>query len=583
VVWPALAALAAASTLFFVLVPARVEGIAGRELLRAARLVEPEILAALAAEDLTAAVDEIASRGDLRITLVERDGRVLADSAPPEGGVEAMVNHRDRPEVAGALRDGAATAVRRSETRDEDTVYAARLLRRPAGEAVILRLARPLPSLAAARRDLAITFALAAVAALAAASAAWWRLDRRWFRPLARLIHDAETMAARGRGRLEPPAAEELAAFASAVNRLADRIEEQVAEVAAQRDRLEAILASLPDGVLVTAADGRTASANRAFRDLFGLGDRPIEGRWPAEVVRQPLLAAVVERTLAERSTAGGSLEVLGAERRLVSLQGTPLGGSAAAGGAVVVARDVTAVERLNEVRRDFVANVSHELRTPLAAIRAYTETLRDGALNDEEAAPRFLERVLAQCRRLQALLDDLLTLSRLEAPAEARGERLAVDLAQVARRAVETVAGATREKEVSVSLDAGPVPPISGDADALERLVSNLLDNAVKYNRPGGRVAVAVRRVEDGVEIEVSDTGIGIPADALPRIFERFYRVDKARSREEGGTGLGLAIVKHVAQAHGGRVDVESDIGRGTTFRVRLPLSGGRSGDSPS
>jgi two-component system, OmpR family, phosphate regulon sensor histidine kinase PhoR len=241
----------------------------------------------------------------------------------------------------------------------------------------------------------------------------------------------------------------------------------------------------------------------------------------------------------------------------------------------VVVARDTTELTRVADMRRDFVANVSHELKTPLAAIRGYAETLRDGALDEGPTARRFTERILWQCRRLQALLDDLLTLSRLEGVTPPP-QREPVDLAALVRRTVELLAASAREKRVAVEVVEEPLPPVPGDADALERLLTNLLDNALKYNRPDGQVTVRLRREGGQAVIEVSDTGIGIPQEALARIFERFYRVDKGRAREEGGTGLGLAIVKHVAQSHGGQVEVDSRIGRGSTFRVRLPFAEG-------
>jgi two-component system phosphate regulon sensor histidine kinase PhoR len=271
---------------------------------------------------------------------------------------------------------------------------------------------------------------------------------------------------------------------------------------------------------------------------------------------------------------------------------GTPKGGAAPREiqGAVVVARDTTQATRLDEMRRDFVANVSHELKTPLSAIRAYAETLRDGALEDRPAAQRFVARILEQSRRLQALLDDLLTLSRLES-LEERPRREPVDLLPILRRAVEVVEDAARGRGIEVRIEeppgaAAPVPPVLADREGLERLTTNLLENAVKYNREGGRVAIRLSRTASGeapgerghAVLEVADTGIGIPEEALPRIFERFYRVDKGRARPEGGgaggTGLGLAIVKHVTQSAGGQVEVESELGVGTTFRVRLPLA---------
>jgi two-component system phosphate regulon sensor histidine kinase PhoR len=224
-------------------------------------------------------------------------------------------------------------------------------------------------------------------------------------------------------------------------------------------------------------------------------------------------------------------------------------------------------------MRRDFVANVSHELKTPLTAIRGYAETLRDGALDEPPTAKRFTERILNQCRRLQELLDDLLILSRLEG-VDASLERGPVSLDAVARHAVELLGPVAREKGVGIELKEEPLPQIQGDAGGLERLLLNLIDNAIKYSRPDGRITVSVGRCGGDALLEVSDTGIGIPPESIPRIFERFYRVDKGRAREEGGTGLGLAIVKHIAQAHGGQVDVESRAGHGSTFRVRLPLA---------
>ncbi|HXT21983.1 MAG TPA: ATP-binding protein, partial [Thermoanaerobaculia bacterium] len=321
--------------------------------------------------------------------------------------------------------------------------------------------------------------------------------------------------------------------------------------------------------VLVADAEGRAVLANPAFARLFGIRGG-VAGKLPIEVAREPVLQELVAATLRTRAAGAAELVVERGERRHVALLASPLGRSS---GVVLVARDVTPFVRLTEVRRDFVANVSHELKTPLAAIRGMTETLRDGALDDLETADRFLARMLDQCGRLQALVDDLLTLSRLESPASGKDAQPAepVDLGELARTASEVVASTAVERDVSVEVVTAE-ERLRGDADALERLLVNLLDNAVKYNRPGGSVRLEVRRDGDEVVIEVRDTGIGIPAEHLPRIFERFYRVDRARSRSEGGTGLGLAIVKHVAQLHGGRVEVESEPGKGSTFRVLLP-----------
>jgi two-component system phosphate regulon sensor histidine kinase PhoR len=221
-------------------------------------------------------------------------------------------------------------------------------------------------------------------------------------------------------------------------------------------------------------------------------------------------------------------------------------------------------------MRRDFVGNVSHELKTPLAAIRGFAETLRDGALDEPPVARRFTDRILEQCRRLQALLDDLLTLSRLETVALREREPVALD--GLVRHAVDTLAPLAREKRVQVEVDASGVTDVLGEADAIERLVLNLLENAIKYNRPDGKVTVRLSATGEHVLLEVTDTGIGIPPDALPRIFERFYRVDKGRAREEGGTGLGLAIVRAVAELHGGHAELRETGPRGSVFTLSLP-----------
>jgi two-component system phosphate regulon sensor histidine kinase PhoR len=515
-------------------------------------------------------VTGLAGRSALRLTVIAGDGTVLADSARAAGEVADMENHAQRPEVRGALTAGVGTAVRRSDTTGVDYAYAAQAQTLTRGRVVVVRLALPLQRLHVLPGQLAGTLALAAVAALAVMATVSWWLHRRLFVPLSDMVAGADALA---RGafdhRLPVPAEQELATLAAAINRLAAAVQDQVAAAGAERDHLRAILASMSEGVLVAGDDGRALYANLALRRLLGLAGE-VEGRSPVELVRQPPLAELVAATLREGRPQSGELQVPGAERRTLALTTAPLRGGGR--GAVLVVRDVTPFLRLAETRRDFVANVSHELKSPLAAIRGYAETLRDGALAEPPTARRFIERILEQCARLQALLADLLTLSRLES-VEAVLERAPVDLLALARRTADLAATAAAERGVAVAV-AGEPTPVSGDAAALERLLFNLVDNAVKYNRRGGSVHVRVASAGGQAVVEVRDTGVGIPAEALPRVFERFYRVDQGRGREDGGTGLGLAIVKHVAQLHGGRVEVESEPGRGSLFRVVLPLA---------
>lgn len=347
------------------------------------------------------------------------------------------------------------------------------------------------------------------------------------------------------------------------------RADERVARAESQSRQFEAVVRGMSEGVLVTDADGRVSFANPQWRELFGLTG-PLEGIPVLELGRQTALDTMLAATLGDGQAHQIELELKEPLPRTLLLNSAPLHG---AGGAVVVAQDMTEFLRLTEIRRDFVANVSHELKTPLSAIRGFAETLVDGAKDDPNASAEFLDRILKQCSRLEALLSDLLTLSRLEHTA-GKGRALPVDLAIILDEAVEVVSERLAEKNLQLEVDRRSVPSIQGDAVALERLCVNLLDNAVKYNRSGGRIWVRLFESDHAVVLEVEDTGIGIPANALDRLFERFYRVDKGRSRAEGGTGLGLAIVKHSTNLHYGEVEVESELGRGSLFRVRLPIS---------
>ncbi|HVR99185.1 MAG TPA: ATP-binding protein [Thermoanaerobaculia bacterium] len=574
-IWPALAAVLTATVLLWNLLHGLIEQGASSELLRTLQILTP-LAAQTSAEHsgepgpaLQRWVRSLAADSELRITLIRADGTVAADSAVSADRLPTLENHAARPEVRQALQNGQGTAVRPSATTGQTYVYAARALATPQGEVLVLRLAQPLEQVRQLRGHLAAAMAFAALAAGVAILLTSWWLDRRLFEPLSRLIAGAGDLAYGRARRVEIPEEEELAALARALNQLAETAEAQFEVVRTERDHLKAILAGMSEGVLVVGADGRAQLTNPAFRRLFDFADE-VTGRPVLEIVRLPELARVVEDTLKTGEPQSGQVELPSPEKKTLLLASAALPGGEH--GAVVVARDTTELTRVADMRRDFVANVSHELKTPLAAIRGYAETLRDGALDEGPVARRFTDRILWQCRRLQALLEDLLTLSRLEGISLPK-EREAVDLHAVVRRTVEVLSGSARDKKVHLEVEEAPVPPIPGDGDAIERMLSNLIDNAIKYNRPDGEVMVRLSQSGPQAVVEVSDTGIGIPQDSLSRIFERFYRVDKGRSREEGGTGLGLAIVKHVAQAHGGQVDVESRIGKGTTFRVRLPL----------
>ncbi len=574
---PAAAAVATICVLLWLLLPNLLVRAVADQLLNQARVLEPSIQSQLesgaaldsgATSVLQTQVHALPAGTPLRVTVIARDGTVLADSAESDEQLASLENHAQRPEIRAAMQQATGFSVRRSTTTGQEYVYAARRLTISDGRLFTLRLAMPLKQLAELRTRLATVALWALAAALAAMMAVSLWFDRYLFQPLVRLIRGAQLLAAgRYDHRLQLPKNRQLAPLAEALNRLAKRVRDQITAVETERDHFHKILSAMPEGVLVVTAEGRVDLANPAFRALFNI-DREVRGLTPLEITGLPDLARVAEASLHGEQQPTVEVDLAGGQHHSLLIAGSALGEG---GGTVVVVRDTTAASQLAATRRDFVANVSHELRTPLAAIRGYAETLSDGALSDADHAHRFVDRILAHCSRLQALLNDLLTLSRLESSAKFKTEE-PVDIAALATRAVETISCTAVQRKVGIQTHWSEVPTILGDEDSLERLFLNLLENAVKYNREEGRVDLSIQPFADAIEIQIRDTGLGIPAEALPRLFERFYRVDKGRARAEGGTGLGLAIVKHIVQLHGGTVEVESAEGIYTLFRVRLP-----------
>jgi len=335
---------------------------------------------------------------------------------------------------------------------------------------------------------------------------------------------------------------------------------EEAEREGAERERAQdLILDAMEEGVLLLDPGGDRVYANRAFAELLGAApDRAID--------LHPLgLQRAIEAAKGSASVSRTEVEV-GAPSRWLRATALPVG---VEGATLLVIRDVTKARRLTATRRDFVANASHELKTPVASIRAAAETLRDGAIDDPPAARRFTEQLEREAVRMSRIVADLLDLSRLESGSE-MDDRVRLDT--VAADEVERMGDAAGLRGVSISVDAAPVPAVRGSSRDLSLMVRNLIDNAVRYTGDGGSVDVSVRAETGSVVVRVADTGIGIPQRELPRIFERFYRVDRARSRETGGTGLGLSIVRHVTENHGGDVTVESELGQGTVFEVRLP-----------
>jgi len=513
------------------------------------------------------------SGGGARVTVVASDGTVLADSAADPAKME---NHANRPEVQAAIASGAGKDVRQSATLGRALVYRAYRFEPPSGSPVVIRFALPLAqvneSIAEFRRRLLI----ASLAMLILGGVASLIYSRGFSARIERLKDFSHRVAA---GNFEPlpsdDTEDELTDLARALNETAAHLDRTIRTLTGERNQSSAILRSMIEGVAVIDSKERVVFCNRAFAEILNIDAARCEGRPLVELVRQADLLDLARRALASADSLRGSLIIGTVMPRSFAVTATPVKAlEPAANGAVIVLHDITELRRLERVRQDFVANVSHEFKTPLTAIQGFAETLLGGALEDEKNNRRFLGIIRDHAARLGRLTDDLLKLARIEA-GKLEVQYQPVSVAELVEGCAATTLFKASQRNIALNLSYPPeLPAVRGDAGLLREVLQNLLDNAVQYTSPGGRVDLSAATRDHEAVITVADTGIGIPLADQERIFERFYRVDAARSREVGGTGLGLSIAKHIVEAHGGRLWVESTVGAGSQFHFSIPLA---------
>jgi len=535
-----------------------------------ARVVEDALARGASNRDLDGQVDAAAREVDARVTIIGRDGRVLADSSLSGAELQAVENHGGRAEVVGALAGRVSRAERVSATVGVRLLYVAVPIH-STGEVVgVARLSRGSERIEAQGKALWRSGALAGLIAVAASGLVSLLLSAGLGRSLAEIMETARQLASGSlAARIRVSREDELGELARIINHSADELQQRLAEIARDRGRTDAILSAMDDGVLAVDHRGIVTLANPSLARAMAL--RSPLGRHYLETIRQPEVAALVEDVLRSGERRGIEVEIL-AVRRSFTITGVPFPGvEDAPHGAVLTFNDTTESQRVDAMRRDFVANASHELRTPLTSIRGFVEALEDGAKDEPGTAERFLGKIRTHADRMAALVEDLLELSRLESNArapeldETRPGELCADV-------VASFAEQAARKPLALRHEARGAGAVSTDRERLRRILENLVDNAVKYTPAGGNVVVITTSGPDGsVRIEVKDDGPGIEAEHRERIFERFYRVDKARSRELGGTGLGLAIVKHLAESIGAQLTLESEPGKGSTFTVLL------------
>lgn len=517
---------------------------------------------------------QVAEAAEIRLTVILPDGKVMCDTAEDPAKME---NHRSRPEIADALQGRTSVETRPSATFHEEMTYYAVPIKVQGKVIAVARAGVSTMAATAARRQLQWRTAIATLGIVALAAGLCYYVARAMSRPLDEIRRGAEQFAL-GDLNYKLPTTEswELNQLSHSLQKMASQLEDRLSKLETANGEHEAILASMSEGVLAVDNERVVFSLNAAAARILGSERGRIQGRLLHEVVRQPRLRSFVERALQSRAPLEEDLE-LGANTHDHVLQARggilrdPKGNPH---GVVIVLKDVSRMRQLETMRTDFAANVSHELKTPITSIKGFVETLLDGAMQNPEDCQRFLQIVAKQSDRLNAIIDDLMSLARIEQGAASTEISLESGAVKpVLQSAIEECVSKAREREVTVDLQCEADTRADMNAPLLEQAISNLIDNAIKYSAPGSRVEVSAARTDRAIDISVTDHGCGIPSEHVPRLFERFYRVDKARSRKLGGTGLGLAIVKHIVYAHRGRITVNSTPGEGSTFTIHLPL----------
>jgi two-component system phosphate regulon sensor histidine kinase PhoR len=511
--------------------------------------------------------DRLGKIAQARVTFIQENGRVIGDSEVLAENLGTLENHRERPEVAAAFDGRPTDNIRYSATTQRRMLYAA--TRVPGNSKMVARVSLPLAWVDQAKsktRTLLLSGALVALLAAVLMSSVAAVILSRGLRGLTAIARRMASGELEARSRLE--SADEIGELGRTLDHLAANLTRSVRELRDDRDLLGRILESMREGVLVMDVEHRILLANPSLREMLLL-DSDVTGRSTIEVIRNAELQSIVERAIAATDPMVGEIEVGGIKPRRLLVHASRLSGEPRA--LVLVLFDVTEMRRLETVRRDFVANVSHELRTPVASVRSAAETLRMAIEHDPKAATQFIDIIERNGRRLGELINDLLDLSRIEAK-EYRLKVETSDLRPLCEKTVSAFAerASSRNMRLAVEIPDG-FPAAAVDVSAFDRILTNLVDNALKYCPDGASVSVGARESGAKLQVMVSDSGPGIDAKHLPRLFERFYRVDNGRSRDMGGTGLGLSIVKHLVEAMGGEVSVESLPGKGATFAFTL------------
>ncbi|WP_141500311.1 two-component system histidine kinase PnpS [Paenibacillus luteus] len=508
-----------------------------------------------------------------RVTFIRNDGAVLGDS---DGNPQDMDNHLDRIEIKEALNTGTGRAIRASDTIKQNMMYVAIPVTVVPGQAPdVIRLAMSLQEVDESIRKLTAVLALGLLVLFLIAALISYRLALGLTRPLEQITKVAKRIKNMDyRARVKVGKQDEIGELGNAINAMADSLQVQMTRIQQNENQLESVLDNMINGIVMIDRGGKIVLMNRRAEEVLGFSARELVGRHFAEAKQQYELSQMIQEGLKSKEHLREEITFYFPEERLLELNLVPIQPEGNEfSGVLLVLQDVSAIRRLERMRSEFVANVSHELKTPITAVKGFAETLLGGAVNDEETARSFLQIIFDESDRLNRLIGDILELSKIES----RRVPLVfspVEVDTFIDKSIKLVQSEADRKHIELSMSIEPGLYVEADEDRLRQIVMNLLSNGINYTPEGGKVSLNVEGIgDDYIRIQISDSGIGIPKKDLPRIFERFYRVDKARSRSSGGTGLGLSIVKHLVELHKGTISVNSAVGVGSTFIIELPV----------
>ncbi|SDW77778.1 two-component system histidine kinase PnpS [Paenibacillus sp. CF384] len=512
---------------------------------------------------------------ETRITFIRGDGVVLGDS---DHDPTTMDNHLNREEVMEAKKDGVGRTTRYSDTINENLLYVAMLVHPDDPNSDIIRMALSLQQVDESVQRIWITLVLGLLILFIAAALISYRVALGLTRPLEQITRVAKRIKSLDyRARVHVKRNDEIGELGLAINAMADSLQVQMTRIHQNESQLASVLDNMISGVVMIDASGHIVLLNRRAEEVLGFSTRELVGHHFTVAKQQYELSQIIQEGIERKEHLREEVTFYYPEERLLDLNLVPIfEDDDSFGGVLLVLQDVTAIRRLERMRSEFVANVSHELKTPITAVKGFAETLLGGAVDDPETARSFLQIIYDESDRLNRLIGDILELSKIESR-RVPLQFSPIELASFVEKTVELMRAEGLQKQIRLSYKADRDVYVEADEDRLRQIIMNLLSNGINYTPEGGSVSIVVEPVGgdnyESVRIHISDTGIGIPKKDLPRIFERFYRVDKARSRSSGGTGLGLSIVKHLVELHKGTISVESRVGSGSTFTIELPV----------